>query len=114
MVTITNYVLRQNQEGKPFVALELTGEIEMIQSSETGRFYATAKRCSMSCTFSEEIAKSLIGKQIPGRIIRVQTDTYEYTIKETGETIMLAHTYAYTPDEKPEMLLSEVKTLESA
>ena len=71
----------------------------MVQSSNTGRFYATAKRCSVTCTFSEEIAKTLIGKQMKGRIERVQSDPYEYTVKETGELITLAHTYNYLPEE---------------
>jgi hypothetical protein len=102
MVTITNYVVRENSEGKSFVSLELQGEVEMIQSATTGRFYATARRCSMPSTFTEEVAKTLVGKQIRGRIDRVQCEPYEYTVKETGEVIILMHTYAYTPEEKIE------------
>ena len=100
MVTITGYVLRQNKEGKSFVALELSGDIEMIQSSSSGRFYMTSKRCSIPSTFTEETAKLLIGKTLPGRIDRVQTEPYEYTVKETGEVITLVHTYAYVPEER--------------
>ncbi len=100
MVTITNCFTRQGKDGKPFVVLELTGDVEMIQSASTGRFYATAKRCNVPSSFSEETARMLIGKQMPGRIDRVQADPYQYTIKETGEVITLAHTYAYTPEEK--------------
>ncbi len=100
MVIITNYQLRTNKEGKQFVSLELTGEVEMVQSSNTGRFYATAKRCSVTCTFSEEIAKTLIGKEMKGRIERVKSDPYEYTVKETGEVITLTHTYNYLPEER--------------
>ena len=99
MVTISSYRMRENAEGKPFITLELTGEVEMIQSSATGMFYATAKRCFISSTFSEDIAKSLIGKQIRGRVERVQVEPYEYTVKETGEVITLAHTYVYNPEE---------------
>ena len=61
MVKISNYALRKNKEGKHFLALELQGEVELIQSTQTGRFYATAKRCSISSTFTEEEAKTLIG-----------------------------------------------------
>lgn len=81
------------------------GDIELVQSAETGRFYATAKRCSIPSTFSEDLAKSLIGKQLPGRIDRVQAAPYEYTVKETGEVILLSHTYVYTPKEKTEVPL---------
>jgi hypothetical protein len=104
MVTISSYQLRENAEGKAFVALELTGDIEMIQSSSTGMFYASAKRCFIPSTFSEDIAKSLVGKQIRGRVDRVQTEPYEYTIKETGEVITLAHTYVYTPEESAKVI----------
>lgn len=103
MVTITGYVLRQNKEGKTFVSLELSGDIEMIQSSSSGRFYMTAKRCSIPSTFTEETAKLLIGKTMSGRIDRVQTEAYEYTVKETGEVITLVHTYTYVPEERPHL-----------
>lgn len=102
MVTIINYSVRENSEGKSFVSLELQGDVEVIQSSQTGRFYATARRCSIPSTFSEDIAKSLLGKQIRGRIERVQTEPYEYTVRETGEVITLTHSYTYSPEEKPE------------
>jgi hypothetical protein len=104
MVTISNFHVREGKENKPFIVLELTGEIEIIQSSITGRFYATAKRCQIPSSFSEEIAKTLIGKQLQGRIERVQTDAYDYTVKETGEVISLTHTYVYNPEEKEQIM----------
>lgn len=100
MVTITNLFIRQNKEGKPFVSLELSGDIEMVQSATTGRFYMTAKRCTVPSTFPEEVAKLMIGKTIRGRIDRVETAAYEYTVKETGEVITLGHTYVYVPEER--------------
>jgi hypothetical protein len=102
MVTISAYSVKQNKEGKSFVTLELVGDIELIQSASTGAFYATAKKCSIPSTFSEEVARTLVGKQLPGRIDRVQCGPYEYAIKETGEVITLAHTYTYSPEEKTE------------
>jgi hypothetical protein len=105
MVTISAYHLRQNQEGKSFITLELLGDVELIQSSTTGAFYATAKKCTISSTFPEEVAKTLIGKQLKGRVERVQCEPYEYANRETGEVITLAHTYVYNPDEKESMTL---------
>jgi hypothetical protein len=102
MVTVSNYFVRQTQEGKSFVVLELTGDLELIQSSTTGGFYASVKKCTIPSTFTEDIAKMMIGKQLPGKIERVQCETYSYTVKETGEVIELAHTYAYNPSEKEE------------
>lgn len=111
MVTITNYFIRQGKDNKPFIALEITGEVEIIQSLDTGRFYATAKRCSIPSSFSEEMAQTLIGKQIKGRIDRVQSEAYEYTVKETGEVISLTHTYVYNPEESQETALQKQRQL---
>lgn len=107
MVKISNYALRKNKEGKHFLALELQGEVELIQSTQTGRFYATAKRCSISSTFTEEEAKALIGKQFPGRIERVNVDEYDFVLKETGEVIKLCHSYVYNPEESAVMAMSK-------
>jgi hypothetical protein len=101
MVTIVSFKVRETLEGKSFITLELSGDIELIQSGTTGNFYATAKKCSMSCTFTEEQAKMLVGKQLPGHINRIETAAYDYTIKNTGEVITLNHTYEYNPEEKP-------------
>lgn len=99
MVTISKYFLRQSKDGKEFVALELQGDLEMIQSMETGRFYATAKRCTITSTFTEEVAKALVGRQLPGRIDRVETTPYEFVIPESGEVRTLTHTYVYNPED---------------
>lgn len=99
MVTISNYFVRENKEGQPFISLELTGDVELIQSSLTGKFYASAKRCSISSVFTEEVAKTLIGKQLPGTIQRIECEAYEYTVEKTGETLLLSHTYTYVPDD---------------
>ena len=103
MVTITAYHLRENKAGKSFVALELQGDVEFLQSMQTGRFYATSKRCTITSTFGEERAKTLIGTKMPGKIERQECDGYDFTIQETGEVIKLAHTYSYSPEEKSEV-----------
>jgi hypothetical protein len=99
MVTVKNYQLREGKDGKPpYITLELAGDIELVQSANTGRFYATCRKCFIYSTFDELIAKQMVGKQIPGTIARVNCDPYDYTISETGEVIKLAHTYTYLPE----------------
>jgi hypothetical protein len=49
--------------------------------------------------FTEDVAKTLIGKQLPGSIQRVECEAYEYIVEKTGETMLLSHTYTYVPDE---------------
>jgi len=103
MVTISSYRLATNQEQEEFVVLELgclKGDVTLVQSKTTGKFYATAMKANITSTFSEEVAATMLGKQLPGQIIKQECEPYDYTIPETGETITLTHTYEYTPDEK--------------
>ncbi len=95
MVTIINYTKRQNAEGKEFFTLNLMGGVELVKSTKTGNYYATAWKSSISCTFNEDVCKSLIGTKLPGIVTRVESEPYEYKIPSTGETIMLTHKYRF-------------------
>jgi hypothetical protein len=96
MVFVKDYHLREGEKGT-YVSLELMGDIELVQSQNTGRFYATARRCFMLSTFDEATAQLLIGKEIPGHIVRVQSEQpYDFTL-ESGEVISLSHRYEYVP-----------------
>src|SRR5690606_16708985 len=97
MVTIRNYQLHVNAEGKLFVSLELIGDAEIIQSKETGKFYATVKRCFIPSTFDERTAKLMLGKEIAGNIVRKECTAYDYKVPSTGELISLTHQYEYVP-----------------
>jgi hypothetical protein len=99
MVTINGYAERESGDGRKFYALIIQGGLEMVLSEETGRYYATAKQASITSTFDEATCKGLVGKQLPGRITRIQCDPYEYTIKETGEVITLSTRWTYNPNE---------------
>lgn len=97
MVIVKNYSLRQGEKGA-YVSLELEGDMEMVQSQNTGRFYATTRKCKIFSSFDEQTAQRMIGKEMPGSIVRKQCDPYEYTLPETGEIIKLAHQWDYQPD----------------
>ena len=101
MVTVTGFATRQNQDGESFVVLILSGDLDILESQTTGRFYASAKKCTISSTFSEEMAATLIGKQLPGKIIKEECDPYDFVVPETGETVMLEHRWVYVPDDTP-------------
>jgi hypothetical protein len=90
MVTITNAISKQSEKG-PFVVLELSGDVEMVQSQSTLRFYATVRKCTVSSTLDLQTAQACIGKQLPGRIAKVPCAEYEFVIPETGEVITLSH-----------------------
>lgn len=99
MVTVKDYHLRKNAEGQPYVSLELIGRVELVQSQNTGRFYATQRRCFIYSTFDEKTAIDLIGSDFPGSIVRVSCDPYEYVIPENGQKAVLTHRYMYVPEE---------------
>jgi len=95
MVTIVDFVKRQNKEGEEFNALILQSGIELVKSRESGRWYATAKRASITSTFDDGTCQGLIGTQIPGSIQRVECEPYEFTVRDTGEVLELTHRWVY-------------------
>lgn len=101
MVTVTNYLQRENAEGKSFFMLELAGDLEIVTSQVTGKPYATIRKTSIPTTFDESMCKLMLGKQMPGQIVKVEVEeAYDYTNKETGEVISLNHRYEYSATEK--------------
>ena len=104
MVSVTGFNIRKNKIGEQFIARDLIGSLELVQSQSTGRCYATVRKCSIPSTFDEEIAKMMIGSKIDGDIVRVPCDPYDYTVNRTGETISLAYTYAYQPAGSKELV----------
>ena len=80
MVTISDYRVNVNSEGKSFCSLILQGDVELVKSKTTSRFYATARKTSITSTFDENTCRQLIGKTIKGSIVKVDCDDYDYII----------------------------------
>ena len=99
MVRIINYKTRTKEDGTEFCLLVVQGGIAMIKSKNTGQYYATAKKATISTTFDEETCKNLIGTDFPGKIEKINTEPYSYTIPNTGEMITLEHRYIYLPED---------------
>lgn len=95
MVRIVDFAERKNSEGETFYALILQGGLEMVMSQETGRYYATAKKASITSTFDVDTCRSLIGQELSGSIQKVKCDPYEYVNPETGEIVKMNHRWAY-------------------
>ena len=93
-----------------FSTLELQGVIEMVKSQETGKFYITARKASISSTFDERTCQALIGTELPGAVKKVDCEEYEYTIKDTGEVITLSHRFEYVEQEAPIQTAEKSKT----
>jgi len=95
MVIVSAFETRQNSQGEDFSVLILEGDLEIVNSKTTGKQYAKVQRMSIPCTFSEQTAKRMMGKQLPGEIQRKECEAYEYISKQTGEVLTLTHSYAY-------------------
>lgn len=104
MVTVTNFHKVEKKDGTSFISLELTGDLELIQSQTSGNFYANVSRCRIPSTFDAGIAQSMIGKQLEGDVVRVEVPMYEFLNKRTGELMQLAHSFMYRPKGSVELI----------
>ena len=98
MVIIKDFAERQRKDGTAFYVLILQGGLSLVQSKNTGNFYATVKQCSIPSTFDETTAKGFVGEKLPGSVQRKSCDPYQWTNKETGEVIELSHRWVYVPE----------------
>jgi len=95
MVTVVNYLARQNKAGGKFNVLVIQCGIEQVRSTETGKLYFTARTCTVPASFDEMTCKNLIGTEFPGSIKKVKCDPYNYNIPGTEEMITVKHTWEY-------------------
>lgn len=101
MVRIINFNECVSNDGETFCTLEIQGGVEMVLSKETGNFYATAKKTSITSTFDKYTCQDLIGTELPGSIDKVNCEPYDYILKATGKTIQLTHKFVYVPESYP-------------
>lgn len=99
MVKVINYETRSNDEGEKFNVLIVQGGVTPVLSKETGKVYLTSKKASIPCTFDEETCGELINTNLEGRVVKVITEPYSYTVEETGETIEIDYRYEYQNEE---------------
>ncbi|RBL93335.1 hypothetical protein [Chitinophaga flava] len=95
MVTVKSYFFNQSADGNPYICLELIGELEMLISEKSGKFYADVKKCKIPTRIDEATAKLIVGREIPGSIVKKECAAWEYTIPATGEVITMHHRYEY-------------------
>lgn len=95
-VVVTGFAERVNSEGKPFIALIVNGELEIVKSAN-GNFYATSRKASIPSTVDKETAKMMLGKELNGSIAKEECEPYE-TVNSDGELVTLNHRYTYVPE----------------
>lgn len=100
MVTIIDYKTFTKENGENFFGITVQGGVEAVRSASTSKMYFTAKTATVPTTFNEITCKSLVGTTLEGSVKKVECDSYEYTVRETGEVIMLTHRYEYISEEE--------------
>lgn len=110
MVTIVDYKEFEKEDGTPFYTLKVQSGIEAVKSQLSNRTYFTAKTAFVPCTFNEEMCKSLLGEQMPGVIVKIEVEPYEYTDKGTGEVIMLTTRNQYVSEEEATISNNVIET----
>lgn len=98
MVTVINFEKRKNAKEEVFHVLQLQGDVEMIRAVNTGKYYAHAKRVTITSTLNEATCKSLIGTKFPGKIVKQECEEYSFQVPGTNDTITLKHNYLYVAD----------------
>ena len=98
MVTVVDYAIRKSKDGREFYVLVLQGGLSLVQSKESGNYYATVKKCSIPSTFDEKTAKEMIGEKITGSVQRKECEPYSFTVKDTGEILELNYRWVYVPE----------------
>ena len=102
MITIIGYRERKNASDESFFTLTLQGGISMVQSKETGNYYATSNKASITSTFDEQTCKNLVGTKLPGNITKVPSEPYSFVIEQTGEEVTLDYRWQYEPEHQNE------------
>ncbi len=99
MVTITGFEQRKSAKGETFLILLLEGGPQIQISQTTGKPYACVSKCTITCTFDEITARELIGTTLPGNIIRVPCEPYNFINPQTREEVTLDYRYTYQAPE---------------
>jgi hypothetical protein len=97
MVTIIDVVQTKTKDGSPLISLIVMGPMEPKISQATGKVYMSAMRTRIPCTFTMEVARSMIGQTLPGIVKRIECEPYTFTFPGSSKKLTLKHTFAYDP-----------------
>lgn len=99
MVTITGYRTRYSAGGDKKIYLQVEGGLKTTVSQSSGKAYLSALKASVFAAVDEEVAKAMIGHQLPGTIKQLRVEPYEITNDQTGEVRVFSHRSEYVPEE---------------
>jgi hypothetical protein len=100
MVTITGYKMRATHNGDKSIYLIVEGGMQPAVSKSTGRTYFKSRKASVFAAIDEEVAKSMVGYQIPGTIKQLRVEPYQITNEQTGEVMMYDYRNEFVAEEQ--------------
>lgn len=103
MVTIVDFKKVHSESGRDYIRLIVQSDDLSIVTTDEGRTYVSAPKSSVISSFSVAMAKSQIGKKLPGTIEQVKCEPWTYVDKETGEQKIYNSRYSYIPENKEEV-----------
>ena len=117
MVKVTGYQQRKTAEGKTFLVLELEGGLQIQTSQNSGNPYASISKCTIPCTFEEDVAKQLVGTTLPGTIVKEPCEPYDFLNPQTEEILTLEYRHCYKAPETlvekqaptPQLIIADVE-----
>ena len=99
MVTITGYRTRYSAGGDKKIYFQVEGGVKTTVSQASGKAYLSALKASIFAAVDEEVAKAMIGHQLPGSIKQLRVEPYEIINDQTGEVRVFNHRSEYVPEE---------------
>jgi len=98
MVKIIDAQTRVNSKTKEeYNVIVLLGDVQVLNSKSSGKFYLTAKRVTLPTTLDQNQAKELVGTTLPGVIEKVDCPEYEIKMPTSNKKVKITHTFQYSP-----------------
>jgi proteasome assembly chaperone (PAC2) family protein len=98
MVKIIDAQTRVNSKTKmEYNVIVLLGDVQVLSSKSSGKFYLSAKRVTLPTTLDQNQAKELIGTTLPGVIEKVDCPEYEIKMPNSNKKVKITHTFQYSP-----------------
>ena len=91
MVTITGYRTRSGVHGEKKIYFQVEGGVQSAISKTTGKVYLTSMKATVFAAVDEELAREMVGHQIPGSIKQLSVEPYEIVNVQTGEVRVFDH-----------------------
>ena len=95
MAKIEKVEKRISADGNVFTSIGLVQF--STHTSETGKVSLVARRANITSNISPDLLQDQIGLDLPGNIVKVDCQPYDWVNPSTGEVVKLAHTYTFQP-----------------